>query len=183
MDLFLVSFLILLVHFCARLIDYLKGCLLSNGQLDEPTAAELLKLCKPKQVTFHRAFDVAADPILLIDQLAELKFDRILTSGQASSAANGCEQLIKFIDHASDRIVILPGCGINSSNIGTLAQRLKVEEFHSSGQVLHKTRMHYVNSELYPSTNIGNTYDFKRTSSTEVKAMVAVLRARSKEIN
>ena len=160
------------------LVDgFVFGCLLPDGQLDQITSIELLKLSKPKQVTFHRAFDLAKDPISLIDLLIDLGFDRILTSGQASSVDIGVDQLRKFIEHAADRILILPGCGINSGNIGTLVQRLPVFEFHSSASKLRKSSMQFVSSELYPCAHIcGNTYDFKTTDPAEVDALIVGLR-------
>lgn len=126
---------------------FVFGCLLPDGQVDVENCKTLLQLCANRPVTFHRAFDYAFDPFKAIDQLIEIGFRRILTSGQASSAEKGLEKLKKLIAHASNRIIILPGCGIKSSNIALLANELQVQEYHGSA-----------------STEISSKMTFKQTS-------------------
>lgn len=46
----------------------------------------LCKLSGDMAVTFHRAFDMCANPMLALQQLTDLGVSRILTSGQQLSA-------------------------------------------------------------------------------------------------
>tara|TARA_B110000444_G_C18851080_1_gene605663 strand:+ start:5764 stop:6453 length:690 start_codon:yes stop_codon:yes gene_type:complete len=74
-------------------------------------------MCPDLNLTFHRAFDVVKDPEKAIAQLIELKYDRILTSGQEAKAADGLKLLQKLNSKFLDKITIMPGGGINDVNV------------------------------------------------------------------
>ena len=93
------------------------GILKKDLTIDEEKTKELLGLARPLSVTFHRAFDWTTDPSLALDQLVEIGVDRILSSGQATSAPSGIELLKKLQTQADHRLEILPGGGINEKNI------------------------------------------------------------------
>ena len=67
--------------------------------------------------TFHRAFDRTPNPFHALNTLMELKVDRILTSGQVTSAEKGLVILNQLKEIANDKLIILPGSGINSQNV------------------------------------------------------------------
>ncbi|XP_014250897.1 copper homeostasis protein cutC homolog [Cimex lectularius] len=81
-------------------------------------------------LTFHRAFDEVADPWAALDTVADLGFKRILTSGQRKTAAEGLP-LLEWLSK-NDRIPIMPGSGVNVSNLGEILRRTGVSEFHGS---------------------------------------------------
>jgi len=85
-------------------------------------------------VTFHRAFDMTMEPVSALDQVIETGADRILTSGQQISAFKGKELIEKLVDHANDRIIIMPGSGINDQNIREIATATRAKEFHMSAK-------------------------------------------------
>ena len=60
------------------------GCLTSEGNLDIKGCNLILEAVKGTKVnfTFHRAFDVLQDPIKAAEEIKNLGFTRILTSGQ-----------------------------------------------------------------------------------------------------
>ncbi len=55
-------------------------------------------------ITFHRAIDHVRDPAKATAQLVKLGIDRILTSGQASRAADGLETLALMVAAADGRL-------------------------------------------------------------------------------
>src|SRR6201996_2673527 len=61
------------------------GQLTTAGEIDLGRTRELVTLARPLAVTFHRAFDVAAEPFTALETLIELSVDRVLTSGQEAS--------------------------------------------------------------------------------------------------
>ncbi len=63
------------------------GLLTAAGEIDVGRTRELVGLARPLSVTFHRAFDVAAEPFGALETLIELGVDRVLTSGQEASCA------------------------------------------------------------------------------------------------
>ena len=49
-------------------------------------------------------------------KLIEIGFNRILTSGQQTTAEKGLNMLLKLKDEANGKITIMPGGGINDMN-------------------------------------------------------------------
>ena len=94
-----------------------SGILNSDHSIDIKRTKELVELSKPLEFTFHRAFDVVYDPLNEIENLIKIGVDRILTSGQKDKAIEGLELLKEFKSISKNRIKIIPGSGINKSNI------------------------------------------------------------------
>ena len=107
------------------------GLLTKNRRVDIERTRELVKLAEPLPVTFHRAFDDAADLDAALEAVIETGAARILTSGGAPTAPRGLAALAKIIAAAGNRITIVPGSGVNPSNILEVAQRTQAREFHS----------------------------------------------------
>ena len=94
-----------------------SGVLNDDNSIDIERTKELVELSRPLEFTFHRAFDVVSDPLKEIKNLIRLGVDRILTSGQKDKAIEGLELLKEFKNISKNRIKIMPGSGINKSNI------------------------------------------------------------------
>ena len=107
------------------------GVLTENRQVDVDRTRGLVKLAEPLPVTFHRAFDDVADLNTALEDVIETGATRILTSGGAPTAPQGLGVLAKLVPAAGNRIFIVPGSGINASNILEVAQRTQAREFHS----------------------------------------------------
>ena len=93
-----------------------SGVLKEDNSIDLVRTKELIELSKPLSFTFHRAFDCVPNSFEALEQLINLRVDRILTSGLESSAEKGLELLKKLKEKATNRIIILPGSGINPQN-------------------------------------------------------------------
>ena len=65
-------------------------------------------------------------------------FDRILTSGQESTANSGFKLLIELQKIADDQLVIMPGGGINDQNCNLFFQA-GFKEIHLSAKGSEKT--------------------------------------------
>ncbi len=94
------------------------GCLTADFNIDIGQNKELLELAKSfgLGVTFHRAFDFTKNVPLAFEQIIDLGFDRILTSGGEKTAIEGFEQINQLIRKNKNRIEIMAGSGINSHN-------------------------------------------------------------------
>jgi len=86
------------------------GCLMVSGEVDEQRTAELLRLARPMSFTFHRAFDMVRDPAGALEVLINLGVDRVLTSGQGSTAIEGLACLKHLGQVANGRTIVMP-CG------------------------------------------------------------------------
>jgi len=113
------------------------GALLQDGSIDFPLCQRLAEWAFPLDCIFHRAFDSVPDPLTALDQLIELDFTRILTSGGADSAAgaSGIENIARLIDRAANRIEILPGGGIRPANADSIVKGTRCTSIHSSCRV------------------------------------------------
>jgi len=115
----------------ARMDGIVLGVLTAERRVDVERTRELVKLAEPFPVTFHRAFDDVADMGAALEAVVETSAARILTSGGAPTAPQGLAALAKLVAAAGNRIRIVPGSGVNSSNILEVAQRTQARELHS----------------------------------------------------
>lgn len=106
------------------------GCLTPEGELDKPAMQRLMEASKGLSVTFHRAFDYVKSPREALEELIGMGVNRVLTSGQMPTAMEGAPLLAELVKQAGDRIIIMPGCGVNEHNIAELARVTGADEFH-----------------------------------------------------
>ena len=106
-----------------------SGVLNSDNSIDIKKTKELVELSRPLEFTFHRAFDKVNNPLNEIENLIELGIDRVLTSGQKEKAIDGLVLLKQLNSISKNRIKIMPGSGINKSNIVNF---INFEEIHGS---------------------------------------------------
>ena len=107
------------------------GVLTKDHRVDVERTRQLVELAKPLPVTFHRAFDEAADLRQALEGVIQSGAHRILTSGGAKSAPQGAAVLAELVAAAEDRVAIVPGAGINAVNVLQLARQTGAREFHS----------------------------------------------------
>jgi copper homeostasis protein len=107
----------------AGAIGVVFGCLTSSSELDARANRFLVEEAKSLglEVTFHRAFDFTPDPKASLEQLIDLGFDRLLTSGQKPKAIEGAAMIQELSQLARGRIQIMAGSGVNAENSKTLA--------------------------------------------------------------
>lgn len=110
------------------------GCLTPTGAVDVARTREATHLIHQAHATavFHRAFDLTPDADKAVNQLVSLGVDRLLTSGQAPTALEGAPLIAHLQSTWGDRIEILPGSGIRSSNAAQLLTATGVSQLHSS---------------------------------------------------
>ena len=112
------------------------GCL-RDGWLDESANQRLLDRTQGMDVTFHMAFDALPtmrDRLSAIDWLADRGVRRILTHGGVAGTPveDNLPTLRSYVEHAADRIGILPGGGITCENVQTVCAKLGVREAHGT---------------------------------------------------
>src|SRR6516225_2284170 len=93
------------------------GCLTTEGDIDRARTEELVRLARPLNVTFHRAFDMCRDPREGLEHLIELGANRVLTSGQEASCVEGLDLIASLQKQAARRIIVMPGGGLTPRNI------------------------------------------------------------------
>ena len=82
------------------------GVLDVGGNVDMPRMEKIMAAAGPLAVTFHRAFDMCANPLNTLNNLAELGVARVLTSGQKSDALQGLSKIMELIAHGDAPIIM-----------------------------------------------------------------------------
>ena len=80
------------------------GALTADGDVDMEACRKMMEAAGEMSVTFHRAFDVCRDPRKALEDIIALGCDRLLSSGQESSAEQGAELLSELVEQAAGRI-------------------------------------------------------------------------------
>lgn len=128
---------------------FVFGLLKSEGDIDDERTSELIALCRPSAVTFHRAFDMAREPFAALDTLIELGVDRLLTSGQAPSVLEGAPLIRRLIERAEGRIIIMPGGDVSARNVTRIVQETGADEIHFAALELRSGPMRYRNPNVF----------------------------------
>ena len=151
------------------------GCLLPDGFVDKENMARLMEAAGDTPVTFHRAFDHTSDPLLALEDIINLGCARILTSGCMPTAMEGIHQLSRLVKEAQDRIIIMPGCGVNERNIAEIARLSGANEFHFSAREPIESGMIFRNPEVAMGSE-DDPYGTVRTTARRVAATIKPLR-------
>jgi len=155
------------------------GILKEDGNVDINRCKYLINLARPLKITFHRAFDMTKDSFQALEEIIDLGFERILTSGQEKSVFEGIDLIAGLIKKANNRIIIMPGGGITEKNISKIIQYLgNVKEIHVSGRVPQESKMTYRNmncfmgGELHP-----NEFIVQRVDEGKIKNFISLANA------
>jgi copper homeostasis protein len=106
------------------------GALTPAGTIDRPVVERLLAAAGGLPVTFHRAFDMAADPFAALEELIELGVGRVLTSGQDVSVLEGAPLIAELVQRAGDRIIVKQGGGVTDRNVARVVAATGAREIH-----------------------------------------------------
>ena len=152
------------------------GFLTSSGEIDIEKTKEIVELAKPLEITFHRAFDMCKDPLKAIDQLKKIGITRILTSGAKNTVIEGINLLAKLVKKAGNEIIIMPGSGVNETNLSELIQKTKAIEYHSSAKTFDNSKMNYFNQDISMG-GIDTVNEFSKITvdSEKIKKMIEIL--------
>ncbi|HXB39251.1 MAG TPA: copper homeostasis protein CutC [Bacteroidia bacterium] len=113
---------------------FVFGILNEKKQVDREKCEELVKLAAPKPCTFHRAFDEVPDWEKALEDVIACGFTRILTSGGPVGAHANTDTLQKLVKKAGQRIKIMPGGGIRSTNVQEIIKKTKCNEIHTGAR-------------------------------------------------
>ncbi len=153
------------------------GCLNKDGTVNTNVLARFNELAYPMEITFHRAFDRVKDRYAALDAIVACGCKRILTSGGRPMAVEGFEEIKYLNEYASGRIILIPGGGINSSNIGMLMDSGSFE-YHSPARKMVPSTMSYYNDMMNESL------EFPCIDCDEIKKMLFIISQNSgSEIN
>jgi copper homeostasis protein len=108
------------------------GALTDEKTLRLDYIQQVVRLCGPRKVVCHRAFDQLVDQRRGLEQLIECGVSRVLTSGGAATAETGIQRLRELIEWSQGRIEILPGAGIHAGNVRRIAELSGCNQVHGT---------------------------------------------------
>jgi len=149
------------------------GALNKDGMPDTQKLSLMMQAGEGLKFTFHRAIDACPRPLEAVEQLVELGFDKVLTSGGKHSAIEGYELIGNLQQSFGDRINIMAGGGINADNVLTLLNQTRISNVHAS---LSRPVTNY-NSALYPDgkDNTGAQMVWNETNVDELTRLVKTI--------
>jgi len=89
-----------------------------DGTLDADLCKRFVEWAYPMKATLNKAFDLSPDLASSVEIAIEAGFERILTSGGKRAAIDALDILRQLMSQAGNRIIIMPGCGLRSHNVG-----------------------------------------------------------------
>ncbi|XP_066549436.1 copper homeostasis protein cutC homolog [Amia ocellicauda] len=151
------------------------GTLTEDGRVDTELCMELLAACRPLPVTFHRAFDMVHDPMVALETLISLGFERVLTSGCDVSALEGLPLIKRLVEQAKGRITVMPGGGISERNLQRILEGSGAQEFHCSARSSRDSAMKFRNSCVSMGAALSTPeYSVKVADVTKVRTLNAI---------
>lgn len=154
------------------------GILNPDGTVDAERTHALIELARPMSVTFHRAFDMAQDPLATLETLVELGVERVLTSGQEATVWEGIDLIVELVRRANGRIIIMPGGGITERNVARIIAHSGVTEIHASVRTTVDSPMAYRRGHVFMGGALRPAeYAIKTTSSSGVQALIAAMQS------
>ena len=125
---------------------FVVGSINLEGEIDDNFINDIKELTYPLELTFHRAFDYLNNQNSSLDKLINIGFSRILCSGNKNNAIQGIDNLISLNKYSSNRIVIMPGGGVDKKNCLEF-KNAGFKEIHLSG-ILKSNSSNSLDSDL-----------------------------------
>jgi copper homeostasis protein len=111
---------------------FVFGVLNEDNTINIEQNKTLVAEAYPYPCTFHRAFDAVSNYEQALEAVISSGFSTILTSGTFPNVMEGKEILKKLVVQAKNRIEIMPGGGLRSTNISELNKIVGANWYHSS---------------------------------------------------
>lgn len=147
------------------------GILNPNGSVDIARTTELVNFAAPLKVTFHRAFDVANEPIQALGDIIECGCERILTSGQKNTAIEGIDLLKILVAKSNNRIEIMAGSGVNFQNAQQFLS-VGIHALHMTGKGIQESKMTFRKPDVsMASSSLLSEYEIYEADFEKCKAV------------
>ncbi len=108
------------------------GVLTKEGHVNLETCADLLQTWGSNNATFHRALDRSIDIEKSMEDIINLGFERVLTSGGYKSVGEGKQAIKNLQEKFGAQIVIMPGAGVTPQNALELSSYCGTNEIHAT---------------------------------------------------
>ncbi|XP_046856020.1 copper homeostasis protein cutC homolog isoform X1 [Xenia sp. Carnegie-2017] len=167
-----------MIEDCKQLINagadgIVFGILDRHGKIDVKCCQYIIDLVKPLPVTFHRAFDMVPDQSVALESLINIGCSRVLTSGARPTAVEGLHSIKNLVQQARERILIMPGGGINEDNLLEILKSTGAKEFHGSAKVWVPSQMQFKNTLVHIGTSM-EEYGHMEASLEKIRRLTKI---------
>jgi copper homeostasis protein len=153
------------------------GILLPGGKIDIERTARLFEFAYPMSTTFHRAFDMGSDPVQGLEDVISTGASRLLTSGLKNKAQDGIELIRQLIIQSGDRLIIMPGSGIDETNAALIITATKAREIHLTGRSIIESGMIFRRQGINMGGVTGVPEFSRKVADTErIKKIISILK-------
>ncbi len=151
------------------------GLLHPDGTVDVPRTHQLVEQAHPVPVTFHRAFDLAADLLDALEAIIETGCRRLLTSGGMPTAYEGRDTLAALAWQTRGRIELLAGSGVNAGNAAELLET-GIDTLHLTGKSTRPSAMTFRKPGLSMGGSAGfDEYEIQVADEAKIRAVVDIV--------
>ncbi len=162
------------IEFCksAGINGIVTGALDVSGNVDKSFMMQVVDTAGELPVTFHRAFDLSGNLQQALIDLIDCGLTRVLTAGGKNSVPDGLETIRSLIKTAGNQIIILPGGGINASNVKKIVTSTGLREIHCSGKELIRSRMQPKPGISLATSGEVSDFEWYTSSANKIKAII-----------
>ena len=151
------------------------GILTPDGEIDKIRTKELIDIARPLPVTFHRAFDMTRDAFRSLDALISLGVERVLTSGLEATVLEGADTLRALVERAGERMIVMPGSGINERNFNKLENLIGAKEYHMGLSSSIPSKMAFHPGHVYMGGLLRqNEFSLSRVREERIRSVVSM---------
>ncbi|GEA61638.1 copper homeostasis protein CutC [Vibrio comitans] len=158
----------------ANLDGIVIGVLTADAHVNVSVCKKLISAASGLGVTFHRAIDQCQNVERALEDIISLGCERILTSGQRSTALAGIETLAKLHQQAAGRIQIMAGAGVNADNALEILNKTGIKELHLSGKTVRSSKMNSIQSEAQMGASDVDDFQIPVTSFTAIQSVKSI---------
>ncbi len=152
-----------------------SGILMNDGSIDAEKTKILVEITKPLEFTFHRGIDFSIDIERGFKTLINLNVARVLCSGGSAKIDGGVQNLLKLHKLYGDKIIIMPGGGLNEDN-ATVLRDAGINDFHFSASEYQKDNCQYSRRpDGLGHVFIEDDYGYNFSSVEKIKKMIEIL--------
>lgn len=151
------------------------GILTPDGEIDKIRTKELIDIARPLPVTFHRAFDMTRDAFRSLDTLLSLGVERVLTSGLEATVLEGADTLRALVERAGERMIVMPGSGINERNFNKIKNLIGAKEYHMGLSSSIPSKMAFHPGHVYMGGLLRqNEFTISRAGEERIRSVVSM---------
>jgi copper homeostasis protein len=136
------------------------GMLNKDGSVDVETCADLLQAWDSKTVSFHRAIDRCIDIEKSMEDIINLGFERVLTSGGYKTVSEGKGVIKSLQEKFGEQIIIMPGSGVTPFNAA------KISEFCGTSEI-HATCKGILKQDIKSNSNFSDPFSISQKNTIE----------------